>query len=1179
MMSFPAQRRLGGAGLTAWLLVLAVTGSAIVSANPGRVVGTLCSFDGKVEMRRQGSPLWQRVRSTELVLGAGDLVRTGPNSHCVVILSGTRVSVMPNSIMYMPSQPPRDGIWHRLRLGIGRFIIRIFGDRDCDIVTPATNAAASGTAFEVDVDADGTTTVTVGEGTVRVYNTAGEVKLTPNHQTTVTPGSAPATPVVVDAQQIMSWDADLSSLPLTPEIRLAPDQPLEGLPAKADQAREQAEQNPGDLGAQLNAAVLLHDAGRYAQSAEAARRATELAPNDARAAAALSMALLGAGDAADARAAVAGLPVGAWRDGCLGAIALRAGGDEQLNEAVPLLQAARGELPEANVHLALAYMRLGKADEASQAISAALRARPNDYRALALKSMLLLSKGDRPGATEAAEAALAAEPNSSTAHEARAEVAFFSGDLDLASKHIDRALALAPNSASAHSLAADIYAASGDLNTAQYEAQRAVAFDPTLAPAWRVLGVTYAAQGAYPKAAKSLQRALELQPRMVSAYSTLGVVYAKQGHAARALDQLQVALSLGFTSAELENDTGAVLVSMGCTEEGIEHLQRALELGEQAGQVSAMPYANLAIAYLDLNRFAEAEAAVQKALKLGDRSAAVHTTAARVYVTQNRDRLAEAELRQALEINPNYALARVKLAELYHLNGQDRDAAKETLRGGVTDAHSIAEERFFSRTEMRAQAGSYQVRGKTDGIYEDGRAAYFLSTVNDREPTWRPNGDWEEWDGQFLTGAHNDNETHDFLRIVHNRVEQGRPGSVFDPDPDYRLRARQTTVEAVRSKWANDDTLVMGLARYSKVGVVAWNPDSMEPDGLGGYLDERPYRTRETQEPRYGVELRGLRKFSYGRQLIVGAAGEWGNDDAHGLLWQVVPSDGGFTAGHMPFESSLTVSTGTGYLELEYARPGSVLDLGGVVAVARDASPIWRPRVAWRKEVRPGEYAWLSSYPILRDDVSWLSPTDPWRMDHGIENINFAPGGFGQFYEGRYQRVSPSGSLVEAIVFYRTFDGLLLFVANPQWQPEGGYYLLDRGHAYGAQVGEEFPLSPRLTLAGEATWTQSRDDSNDRSIPYVPQWAGNASLHYKDATGWRGDVVWRFMGSREHRFMDGSLLRLSSFNTLDARLAFQFNPAWNAFVAGTNLLDRDYDVWHGFPENGRHVVVGVERRW
>jgi Tfp pilus assembly protein PilF len=696
-----------------------------------------------------------------------------------------------------------------------------------------------------------------------------------------------------------------------------------------------------------------------------------------------------------------------------------------------------------------------------------------------------------------------------------------------------------------------------------------------------VLGITYAAQGAYPKAARSLQRALEIQPRMISAYSTLGVVYSKQGHVARALDQLQVALSLGSNNAQLENDLGAVLVNVGRTDEGIEHLQRAIELGEQAGSPSAMPYANLAIAYLDLNRFAEAEAAVQKALKLGDRSAAVHTTAARVYVTQNRNRLAEAELRQALEINPNYALARVKLAELYHLNGQDRDAAKETLRGGVTDAHSIAEERFFSRTEVRADVGSWFARMKNDGIYEDGRAAYFLSIVGDREPEWRTNGDWQEWDGQFLTGAFNDNDTHDFLRVVHNRVEQGRPGSLLDSDSDYRTRARQTTVEAVRSKWANDNTLIMGMARFSKVGLVSANPDSMEPnpDGKGGLLDSRPYLTRETEEPRYGAELRGLRDFSHGRHLIVGAAGEWGNDDAHGLLWQVVPTDGGFTAGHMPFESSLTVSTGTGYLELECAKPGSVLDLGGVVAVARDSSPIWRPRVAWRKQVRAGEYAWLSSYPILRDDVSWLSPTDPWRMDHGIENINFAPGGFGQFYEGRYQRVSPNGSLVEGIVFYRTFDGLLVFVANPQWEPEGGYYLLDRGHAYGAQVGEEFPLSPRLTLAGEATWTQSRDNSNDREIPYVPQWAGNASLHYKDATGWRGDLTWRFVGSRDHRFMDGTPMRLGSFNTVDAQLSFQFNPAWNAFVAATNLLDRDYDIWNGFPENGRHVVVGVERRW
>jgi tetratricopeptide (TPR) repeat protein len=1166
--------------VAACLFGLALVACGVAAASPGRVVATVCSFDGKCEFRRHGIASWQQMRSTELVLGAADQVRTGKTGHCVLIISGTRVSVGPNSVVQMPSEPPHDGLWHRLRVIVGKAVIRIFGDRESDIITPATNAAASGTAFEVDVDPDGTTTVTVAEGTVRVFNAAGEVRLSANQQTRVVTGGAPAAPVVVDAQQIMMWEADLTSLPLTPEIRLAPEEPLEGLPARADQARTQAQQKSDDPQAQMSAAALLHDAGRYEQAEEAARRATELAPGDARAAATLALALLGEGNAADAKAAADKAPAGAWRNLASGLIALRTGGDEQVKQAAALLQQAAGELPEANVHLALADMRLGKADEASQAIDAALQARPKDCRALALKSMLLLSKGDKDGAAEAAEAALAAEPKSATAHEARAEVAFFSGDPALAQQHIDQALDLAPNSASAHALAADIYAANDDLTAAMAEAQRAVALDPSLAPAWRVLGVTYAAQGAYPRAAKAMQRTIELQPRMVSAYSTLGVVYSRQGKAARALDQLQIALSLGSSSAQLENDLGALLVNIGRTDEGIEHLQRAIELGEKAGSPSAMPYANLAIAYLDLNRFAEAETAAQTALKLGARSAAVHTVAARVYITQNRNRLAEAELREALEINPNYALARVKLAALYHLNGQDREAAKETLRGGLTDAHAITEERFFSRTEVSAQAGSWQARIKTDGMFSEGRGAYFGSIVGDHEPMWRPNSDLDAWDGQFLAGYLTDAGNRDFLRLIHDRVNNGRPGSIFDPDPNYRTRARQTSVEIARNHWANDRTSLTALAHYQKVGFIASNPDSKKPDGKGGVLDTRWYLSHEVEEPRWGLELRGLRDLGRGRQVIVGAAGEWGDVNIHDMLWQVVPVPGnGVVAGHMPFDTSMHVATGTGYLELQCVRPGSVINVGGLVAVANGASPIWRPRAAWRKTMKPDEHIWISTYPILRDDVSWLSPTDPWRMDHGLENINFASGGFGQFYEARYQRLSPSGSLLGFVAFYRTFDGLLVLVANPQWEPEGGYYPLDRGHAYGAQLSEEFPVSPRLTLAAETTWTQSNDDSNDREIPYTPRWAGNLSAHYKDASGWRVAAVWRVVGSREHRFAGGSPLRLGSYNTLDARISRQLNPAWNVFVAGTNLMNRDYDVWYGFPENGRHVVVGVERRW
>ena len=221
---------------------------------------------------------------------------------------------------------------------------------------------------------------------------------------------------------------------------------------------------------------------------------------------------------------------------------------------------------------------------------------------------------------------------------------------------------------------------------------------------------------------------------------------------------------------------------------------------------------------------------------------------------------------------------------------------------------------------------------------------------------------------------------------------------------------------------------------------------------------------------------------------------------------------------------------------------------------------------------------WLSTYPVLRDDVSWLSPTDPWRQDHGIEWINFAPGGFGQFHEARYQRRCGRG-LLDAVAFYRDYEGLLVFLADPRWQPEGGYYLVPDGYAYGLEVTRELPVSPRLTFVGQVVYTKSHDDATGGDIPYTPEWTARVGAHYKDAAGWRLDGTLRFTGRREHRFADGSTRRLGSYGTLDARISRQLSTTWEVFLRGSNLLDRDYDHWYGFPELGRHVAAGFEHRF
>ncbi|MCX7597591.1 MAG: TonB-dependent receptor, partial [Armatimonadetes bacterium] len=688
------------------------------------------------------------------------------------------------------------------------------------------------------------------------------------------------------------------------------------------------------------------------------------------------------------------------------------------------------------------------------------------------------------------------------------------------------------------------------------------------------LGTVYNALGAYPQAARALERAVHLQPAMLSAYSTLAVVYSKQGKIAQALSQFQTAFALGSDSVQMENDYGALLVNLGRLREGIEHLQRAVEMASERGEDWALPRANLAIAYLDLNEFALAEQQVLEALKLAPRSAPVRTIAARVFMAQRRYQRALAELREALHIDRDYALARVKLSNLYHLLQQDREAYKEMLRAGLTDAGALVEERLYSRTEMEVAAGSTHAFLKTDGRSAGGQVAYYLSAAETEEPSWLPNGDWTDRAAQLLAGRYNSDGSRDFLRATYSATTSGRPGSVLEPDRDYRYRAFETSFDFARQFPATRAGRFFLLAHYDRVAERANNPDSMAAT-TAGEMDTKPYLWRQADMTRYGAEMAWMGRLGEW-EVTAGAAGQWGTDRASGLLWQVRvdPLIASPIADHFPFTTKDYRDLGTGYVNLCKRLGEDWLEIGGQVVASDGTSPSWRPRLVWEHTIAPDKRLWLGTYTVAREDVGLLSPTNPWRPEHELEWTNLAPGGFGQFYEGRYELLS-ARSMLGLVLFYRDYEGLLAPLADPQLDGEPPYLLVDDGRAYGGQVTFERALSPALTLSGQVTYADGRDEGRGQQNPFMPDWRGRLAVHYKDPNGWRMEALWRYTGSRS----DAVGASVGGFGVFDLYLSRQFSPQLEVFVSGTNVFDREYQYWPGYVRLGRHVTGGVRYRF
>lgn len=86
-------------------------------------------------------------------------------------------------------------------------------------------------------------------------------------------------------------------------------------------------------------------------------------------------------------------------------------------------------------------------------------------------------------------------------------------------------------------------------------------------------------------------------------------------------------------------------------------------------------------------------------------------------------------------------------------------------------------------------------------------------------------------------------------------------------------------------------------------------------------------------------------------------------------------------------------------------------------------------------------------------------------------------------------------------------------------------------------------------------------------------------MYYKDPNGWRVEALWKYVGSRWHLGPGGATARAGGYSTVDLYVSRQLSTAWEVFVHGTNIFDREYCHWLGFPELGRHIAIGFEYRF
>jgi tetratricopeptide (TPR) repeat protein len=486
-------------------LALAVGALSVPPAAAG--VAEIVGLTGKGEYRPDGTGQWREAR-LKTQLEPAWWVRTGADGTMALLVDPqTQVRLAANSIFQLKKEDKAAGATLNLRQGRAWSQSK---QATLKMETPSAIAAIHGTDWEMAVDADGKSTLTVLHGEVSFGNAHGSVTVGNGEQALAEPGKAPVKRVIVNPAERVQWVGSFRvDAARYPEYRDGARRAIAALVAGNawQAATEKLVALPDPQAADhLLRADLAIQAGDFAAAAQALAAGERAYPRDARFPSACArLALLqGNGTLAlqTALAATARFPQAAEAWLALGEAARLAGLAREAREAfaraaalgeagraglgLGRIAAARSDIDQARGHFAAARGQPELAGElgqletaagrwtAAQAhFDAALAADPQDYVALAGLAQLRLRQGEDAAALDALLRASLLEPRYARAYLDRAVAHHRRGESAAALEFLRQASERDPRDPLPHFIASLVRQDRGELFAAAAEARQA----------------------------------------------------------------------------------------------------------------------------------------------------------------------------------------------------------------------------------------------------------------------------------------------------------------------------------------------------------------------------------------------------------------------------------------------------------------------------------------------------------------------------------------------------------------------------------------------------------------------------------------------------------------------------------------------------------------------------------
>jgi tetratricopeptide (TPR) repeat protein len=814
--------------------------SGLAHAQPP-AVALVTTSKGTVSVRRKaGAVTVALVKSN--VLHVSDIVATGANGKATLLFSdGSHVKLNSNTVIEItaPSNV-RTGQQSLFRAVAGEVWARL--QRGKAVQTRFAIGGVRGTEINLQVAVDGTTVLTVLEGSVDFYNELGAVVVNESQQSTVRPGQAPTAPVTVgNAGLLIEWTLDLNRA-LVPRERFYVSLDRSLLKAEMPRRAALARQNPNNINARRDYGDVLFDAGQFGLALTEYQAANEI-NSEPQILTRLGYTLLELDRLEEAenrfRAALGRPPIPAVipvaytneepaQESALTGLAWLELIRDQPAQAEKTAEPEKAGI-EAQIVLGLALMRQSeKMDAAREAFQTAARLEPAKYRYQA-KSWLGLvhqAQGDEIAALKEAKEAAKLAPFSALARGNLALIYFFGGKSQEATREAREATKLNPESVVARVVLGQSLLAAGDLDGAVRAAAQAVALDPKLPQARYLLGVAHAGRRDYVHAAQELRESLRLAPSWLPAANTLARVYTRMGRNREAVALLNDILPRHPRSDAVLSALGEVFYEQGNYREATVRFQDALKTNPD----SALYHAGLARTFLDDNQLSAAINSAQNAVRLAPDIGQYHALLGLAYDFSRVSFQSEREYRAALALDPQNALARAMLG----LKATDPTTTVDTFSQAFLFDPTISRQilRGGINTEIGPTRGNDDQQGFNllhRSVKSDGKLHFLggLGRNRDEGDSGRLNDDNRastyRADTTWVPGP----STNFYFNLTRARNGQGLPGlatTPFGTDPDSNSNfGFEQGVVAMRQRF--------GPGRFLWLGMTAQNLKSSAFNG------------------------------------------------------------------------------------------------------------------------------------------------------------------------------------------------------------------------------------------------------------------------------------------------------------------------------------------------------------